>query len=105
MYICYNCGYENCNRTKMNIHLTRQHKCKSIRDIYINLNECKEYILNKVSYINYLKIIGNTSITDNIILQLKKVQIYPEAIPELKNEILNSYEKSLVQSLWKKKCP
>ena len=75
MYICYNYGYENCNKTKMNIHLTRQHKCKSIRDIYINLNECKEYILNKVSYINYLKIIGNTSITDNIILQLKEENI------------------------------
>ena len=37
------------------------------------------------------------NIRQNIILQLKKVQIYPEAIPELKNEILNSYEKSLVQ--------
>ena len=77
MYTCYNCNYSNNNKTKINNHLSRRIKCKSIRDIEINLNECKEYILNKVNYEDYLKIIEDNNNTNNIILELNQ---------QLKNE-------------------
>ena len=65
-YECYNCGYKNSNKTKMNTHLTRQNKCKSIRDTEIDLNDCKEFILNKYSYNDYILITQNKSTNNNI---------------------------------------
>ena len=66
MYECYRCGY-NSDRTGMSRHLLNKFKCKPIKS-NIDLNECKEYILNKYTYNEYIKIIGNN--TNNIILEL-----------------------------------
>ena len=64
IYECYNCGYTNTNKTKMSRHLSRQKLCKPIRD-YIDLNNCKTYIIRGLSYEKYLKQITNELIKQN----------------------------------------
>jgi len=59
-YECYRCGYQNTNKSNLVRHLSRKNICKPIkRDI--DLNSCKEYILNGVKYEDYLNIISNTN--------------------------------------------
>ncbi len=70
--------------------MKRKLSTQEIEDICSVLKPNK-YIPNDIS-ISIL-----TNIKQNIISQLKKIEIYPEAIPELKKEILKSYENSLVQ--------
>jgi len=55
LYECYNCGYININKLKMQHHLDRKKICKKIRE-NINLNELKEIILQGVSYQEYLNL-------------------------------------------------
>ena len=93
MYECYNCGYKS-EKSKLIRHLSNKYKCKSIRDTEIDLNECKEYILNKYSYNDYILITQNISNNNN----LEKLNIinnnltienneYKNEINEYKNEI------------------
>ena len=70
MYECYNCGYTCVNKTMMTRHLYKLRICKSIRDI--DLNKCKESILNRISYIDYIKINEENNTTNNIILELNQ---------------------------------
>ena len=59
-YECYRCGYQNTNKSNLVRHLSRKNTCKPIkRDI--DLNSCKEYILNGVKYEDYLINISNTN--------------------------------------------
>ena len=87
MYECYRCGY-NSDRTGMSRHLLNKFKCKPIKS-NIDLNECKEYLLNKYTYNEYIKIISDN--TNNKILELNNInnKLLNE-IQELKQELLNS---------------
>ena len=84
----------NLKKSKLIRHLSNKYKCKSIRDTEIDLNECKEYILNKYSYNDYILITQNISNNNN----LEKLNIinnnltienneYKNEINEYKNEI------------------
>jgi hypothetical protein len=59
-YQCYNCNYSNINKAKIIRHLSRKNICKSVRD-NIDLNNCKKYILQGLSYSEYINIINNSS--------------------------------------------
>ena len=100
MYECYNCGYKS-EKSKLIRHLSNKYKCKSIRDIEIDLNECKEYILNKVSYEDYLKIVEENNNTDNIILELKdeinKLNIINSELKEKNQELNNKYINEILE--------
>ena len=100
-YECYNCEYKCNNKTMMSRHLSKKYKCKYIRDIEIDLNECKEYILNKVSYEDYLKIVEENNNTDNIILELKdeinKLNIINSELKEKNQELNNKYINEILE--------
>jgi len=69
-YKCYNCGYGNDDKTKMKNHLNRKNKCKCLYDNDINLDECKQYILDGMSHDDYLtklkyNMLNNTNNTTN----------------------------------------
>jgi len=53
-YECYNCGYTNNHKAKMRNHLNRKNKCKCLNGNDINLEECYEYILEGMSYNDYV---------------------------------------------------
>ena len=86
-YECYNCEYKCNNKTMMSRHLSNKYKCKSIRDIEIDLNECKEYILNKVSYEDYLKIIEKNNNTNN---NIDNLNIINNKLENEKQELNNN---------------
>ena len=77
----------NLKKSKLIRHLSNKYKCKSIRDTEIDLNECKEYILNKYSYNDYILITQNISNNNN----LEKLNIINNNLTiennEYKNEI------------------
>lgn len=54
IYQCYRCGYENTNKSNLIRHLNRKNICKPIKK-NINLENCKESILNGVSYEDFIK--------------------------------------------------
>lgn len=53
-YQCYRCGYENTNKSNLIRHLNRKNVCKPVKR-NINLENCKESILNGVSYEDFIK--------------------------------------------------
>jgi len=53
-YTCYRCGYSNNNKSNIIRHIGRKYPCKSL-DNNINLDECKESILNGLNYLEYIK--------------------------------------------------
>ena len=57
-YECYRCGYTNINKTKIINHINRKLRCKPTK-YNINLDECKEYIINGLSYNEYLNLDKN----------------------------------------------
>ena len=57
-YICYRCGYSNSNKSNIVRHLGRKHHCKPILN-KINLDDCKEAILNGLNYNQYLESINS----------------------------------------------
>ena len=61
-YECYRCGYTNINKTKIINHINRKIRCKPIIS-NINLDQCKEYIIDGLSYNEYLNLSKNNSIT------------------------------------------
>ena len=52
IYQCYRCLWTNNIKTKMKDHLSRVRPCKMV-NYEINLDDCKEYILNGMSYKEY----------------------------------------------------
>jgi hypothetical protein len=62
-YQCYRCGYTINHISKMKIHIGRKYTCEPKYN-NINLDECKEYILKRLSYDEYSAsvIIPNNSI-------------------------------------------
>ena len=59
IYQCYRCGYENTNKSNLIRHLNRKNVCKPVKR-NINLENCKESILNGVSYEDFIKYKSNT---------------------------------------------
>ena len=59
IYQCYRCGYENINKSNLIRHLNRKNVCKPVKR-NINLENCKESILNGVSYEDFIKYKFNT---------------------------------------------
>jgi len=57
-YECYNCGYNHTDKSKLSSHFKRKKLCTSIRN-NINLEECKKYILEGISYEEYINNIDN----------------------------------------------
>ena len=57
-YQCYRCGYCNNDKTKIKSHLRRLNTCKPIYN-NINIDDCKEYILNGLNYEKYLETINS----------------------------------------------
>ena len=53
-YECYRCGYTNNNKSNIVRHIGRKNTCKSILN-NINLDVYKEYILDGLTYEDYLK--------------------------------------------------
>ena len=53
-YECYMCLWSTPIKTKMVSHIGRKRPCKNINNI--NLEDCKEYILNGLSYDEYLNL-------------------------------------------------
>ena len=60
-YECYMCLWTTNIKTKMVSHLGRKRPCKNINNI--NLEDCKEYILNGLSYEEYLNLDKSVSIS------------------------------------------
>jgi hypothetical protein len=58
-YQCYRCGYTILNKTKIIKHLQRITPCKCKYN-NITLDQCKEYILQGLTFEEYQKIITNT---------------------------------------------
>jgi len=57
-YECYRCGYTNNNKSNIIRHIGRKRICTSyINDI--NIDDCKEYILNGLTYEKYLNLNKN----------------------------------------------
>ena len=54
-YQCYRCGYTISNKSKIINHFNRKSSCKPILNV-INLDDCKGYILDGLSYKEYLEI-------------------------------------------------
>ena len=51
-YQCYRCGYTISNKSKIINHFNRKNSCKPILNI-IKLDECRQYILDGLSYNEY----------------------------------------------------
>jgi hypothetical protein len=62
-YQCYRCGYTISNKSKIINHFNRKSSCKPIL-ININLDDCKGYILDGLSYEEYLEIINSQKNTN-----------------------------------------
>ena len=65
IYQCYRCLWTNNIKTKMKDHLSRVRPCKMV-NYEINLDDCKEYILNGMSYKEYCEKINVKKNTQNI---------------------------------------
>ena len=63
-YECYMCLWSTPIKTKMVSHIGRKRPCKNINNI--NLEDCKEYILNGLSYDEYLNLGINCGDTTKI---------------------------------------
>ena len=57
-YECYRCGYTNNNKSNIVRHIGRKNRCKPIINI-INVDEYKEYILDGLTYEDYLNLNKN----------------------------------------------
>jgi hypothetical protein len=77
-YECYRCGYSTNDKTKIKKHLARKRICKPI--INIILLDCKDYILNGLSYNEYLET------TQKIPKKYPSPKEYPQKIPISKNK-------------------
>ena len=63
-YQCYRCGYTISNKSKIINHFNRKNSCKP-KLININLDECKQYILDGLSYEEYLETIKSQQKNNN----------------------------------------
>ena len=65
IYQCYRCGYESHIKTIIVRHINRKNICKP-KVNNINLDDCKEYILNGFSYKEYCEEIMSSKIDQKI---------------------------------------
>ena len=56
-YECYRCGYNSIDKNKLRLHINRINKCKHVLND-IQFKDCKEYILQGMSFEEYQKIKG-----------------------------------------------
>ena len=63
-YECYMCLWTTHIKTKMVYHMGRIRPCKNIN--IINIDDCKQYILNGLSYKEYLEIVNSPQKNTNI---------------------------------------
>ena len=59
-YTCYRCGYSNNNKSNIIRHIGRKKTCYYKLN-NVNLDDCKEYILNGLSYEEYEEIAKDKS--------------------------------------------
>ena len=64
-YECYRCGYNTSDKTKIRLHLNRKIICAPVIS-YINCIECKDYILNGISYKKYCEDNNYTKLPQNL---------------------------------------
>mgnify|MGYP000934522862 CR=1 FL=1 len=83
-YECYRCGYVNNDKAKIRLHVNRKNTCKYILN-NINIDECRQYILDGLTFKEYIKKIENTQKTPHI-SSIK----YPQSTPI--NDIKKEYE-------------
>ena len=104
-YECYRCGYTNINKTKIINHINRKLRCKPIIS-NINLDVCKEYIIDGLSYNEYLNLDKNPAnhckSTHDIPIQYPKNTLKTNEKPSDSNKceyckkVLSSYK-----NLWR----
>ena len=101
IYQCYRCGYENTNKSNLIRHLNRKNVCKPVKR-NINLENCKESILNGVSYEDFIKYKFNTinlpktSDVDEKEVLLKRISNLEKKLQEKEVEIDEIKKKSRV---------
>lgn len=101
MYQCYRCGYENTNKSNLIRHLNRKNVCKPVKR-NIDLENCKESILNGVSYEDFIKYKSNTinlpktnDVGEKEVL-LKRISNLEKKLQEKEVEIYEMKKKSRV---------
>jgi hypothetical protein len=96
-YQCYRCGYCNNDKTKIKSHLRRLNTCKPIYN-NINIDDCKEYILNGLNYEKYLETIN----PDKSSIMLNNVKKMTKNVKELTQLVCEYCEKNFNnrQSKW-----
>ena len=101
IYQCYRCGYENTNKSNLIRHLNRKNVCKPVKR-NINLENCKESILNGVSYEDFIKYKSNTinlpktSDVDEKEVLLKRISNLEKELQEKEVQIDEMKKKSRV---------
>jgi len=79
-YQCYRCGYTNKDKSKIHIHLKRKTPCK-VKLNNIEIDECKEYILEGLSYDEYLKHYNPCKSSANLCKSSANLHSYTHDIP------------------------
>ena len=104
IYQCYRCLWTNNIKTKMKDHLSRVRPCKMV-NCEINLDDCKEYILNGMSYKEYCENVVKIQMSTNEAKMSQNQKILSQNKPKFKCEFCEKEYKH-VQSLNKhlKKC-
>ena len=90
----YRCGYTISNKSKIINHFNRKNSCKP-KLININLDECKQYILDGSSYEEYLETIKSqqkVNINVNFVIKYWLIN----------NHIINIYKRVMKKKKMKK---
>ena len=103
-YECYRCGYKTHIKTIMFRHISRKNMCKPIFN-NINIDVCKEYLLNGLSYKQYCENVLKIQMSTNEAKMSQNQKILSQNKPKFKCEFCEKEYKH-VQSLNKhlKKC-
>ena len=104
IYQCYRCLWTNNIKTKMKDHLSRVRPCKMV-NCEINLDDCKEYILNGMSYKEYCENVVKIQMSTNEAKMSQNQIFLSQNEPKFKCDFCEKEYKH-VQSLNKhlKKC-
>jgi len=94
-YECYMCLWSTPIKTKMVSHIGRIRPCKNINNI--NLEDCKEYILNGLSYNEYLNLGINhvNHCKSSVNLGKSSVNLGKSSVNLIKIYILMRYQKKV----------
>ena len=103
-YECYRCGYKTHIKTIMFRHIGRKNICKPIFN-NINIDDCKEYLLNGLSYQQYCENVLKVQMSTNEAKMSQNHNFLSQNKPKFKCEFCEKEYKH-VQSLNKhlKKC-